>query len=158
MSKILALEINLLKQELKAAHEAKGMRASGDWLESVEDRTKGLSGSIWALDYTEYLEDGRKPGKFPPVDKIIQWIKDKNITPRDNISISSLAFLIGRKIATYGWMRDEEIYGATGGVNLVSEVITPARVQEIIDKVSDFQISAFTSDIKSFLVKMAPAQ
>jgi len=152
MSKILAREINLLKQELKAAHESKGMKASGDWLESVEDRTKGLSGSIWALDYTEYLEDGRKPGKFPPIDKIKQWIVDKPIAYSD-ISLSSLAFLIARKISKEGWKRKDH-----GGVNLVSEVITPARVQEIIDKVSDFQISAFTSDIKSFLVKMAPAQ
>ena len=152
MSKILAQEINLLKQELKAAHESKGMKASGDWLESVEDRTKGLSGSIWALDYTEYLEDGRKPGKFPPIDKIKQWIIDKPIAFSD-ISLSSLAFLIARKISKEGWKRKDH-----GGVNLVSEVITPARVQEIIDKVSDFQISAFTSDIKSFLVKMAPAQ
>jgi len=152
MSKILAREINLLKQELKAAHESKGMKASGDWLESVEDRTKGLSGSIWALDYTEYLEDGRKPGKFPPIDKIKQWIIDKPIAYSD-ISLSSLAFLIARKISKEGWKRKDH-----GGVNLVSEVITPARVQEIIDKVSDFQISAFTSDIKSFLVKMAPAQ
>jgi len=152
MSKILAQEINLLKQELKAAHEAKGMKASGDWLESVEDRTKGLSGSIWALDYTEYLEDGRNPGKFPPIDKIKQWIIDKPIAFSD-ISLSSLAFLIARKISKEGWKRKDH-----GGVNLVSEVITPARVQEIIDKVSDFQISSFTSDIKSFLVKMAPAQ
>ena len=121
MSKILAREINLLKQELKAAHEAKGMKASGDWLESVEDRTKGLSGSIWALDYTEYLEDGRKPGKFPPIDKIKQWIVDKPIAYSD-ISLSSLAFLIARKISKEGWKRKDH-----GGV-------------------------------KSFLVKMAPAQ
>lgn len=149
---IFAKEIAKLKEDLKAKHEELGMKASGEWLDSVEDRTKNLSGSIWALHYSEYLEDGREPGKFPPVDKIVKWIQDKPIIPRDNISVSSLAYLIGRKIAAEGWDRKDY-----GGVELVSQVITPERVQEIIDKCSDFQIREFNSQIKSFLTKLSPA-
>lgn len=145
-------EVAKLTQELKDKHEALGMKASGDWLESVEDKTKGLAGSIWALHYTEYLEDGREAGGWPPVDKIVQWIKDKPIVPKDDISISSLAYLIGRKIAAEGWDRKDY-----GGVDLVSQVITPARIQKILDKVSDFQIATFSSEIKSFYKKLNPA-
>jgi len=45
---------------------------------------------------------GRAPGKFPPIESIIEWIKVKNIQKRDNISDRSLAFIIARKIAQKG--------------------------------------------------------
>jgi hypothetical protein len=44
---------------------------------------------------------GRRPGKFPPVQAIMDWIKEKGIQPRD-ISQKSLAFIIARKIAKKG--------------------------------------------------------
>ena len=58
-------------------------------------------GSILTLIY------GRKPGKFPNLTAIEQWIADKGIVPRPDkngksISTKSLAFLIGRKIANDG--------------------------------------------------------
>lgn len=57
--------------------------------------------------YWKYIEDGRKPGKFPPVGAILQWISVKPIIPRpdDNGKIptpNQLAFLIGRKIKEEG--------------------------------------------------------
>ena len=50
---------------------------------------------------------GRKPGKFPNLLAIEQWIADKGIVPRPDkngksISTKSLAYLIGRKIANSG--------------------------------------------------------
>lgn len=58
-------------------------------------------------DYWKYVENGRRPGKFPPIDKIREWIQIKNIIPRmgpDNKipSTDQLAFLISRKIAREG--------------------------------------------------------
>lgn len=63
--------------------------------------------SISLADYWQHLENGRGPGKFPPVDKIKEWIEVKpvNPTPLSNgktPSVEQLSFLIGRKIANEG--------------------------------------------------------
>lgn len=60
-------------------------------------------------DYWKYIESGRKPGKFPPVNAILNWILVKPILPRPNgngelqrLKPKQLAFLIGRKIKEEG--------------------------------------------------------
>lgn len=62
---------------------------------------------ISLADYFKFVEEGRGPGKFPPVDKINLWISVKPITPYPGKngklpSVEQLSFLIGRKIATEG--------------------------------------------------------
>ena len=57
-------------------------------------------------DYWKYVEYGSKP-HWPPVNKILEWIKVKPVVPRplNNGKLPTqqqLAFLIGRKIATVG--------------------------------------------------------
>lgn len=52
-------------------------------------------------DYWKYVNDGRKPGKMPPLQKIEEWIKVKPIQPKPYTytpSVKSLAFLIQRSI------------------------------------------------------------
>lgn len=56
--------------------------------------------------YAQYIEEGRRPGKFPPPDAISKWITVKNILPRAEGGIQpttrQLTYLIGRKIAEQG--------------------------------------------------------
>ncbi len=148
-AEILSKEFDSLKQELIAKHKELGMKASGQWIESLENRSERLSGQLWGEPYTEQLVNGRGPGKFPPIKMIEKWIYDKGITP-DGIKISSLAFLIARKIAKEGTE-----YFKQGGTDLVEAVITPQRIQDIIDKVTEFQINSFLSDITGVIKKMA---
>jgi len=52
-------------------------------------------------DYWKYVNDGRKPGKMPPVEKIKEWILVKPVKPYPYTytpSVKSLAFLIQRSI------------------------------------------------------------
>lgn len=148
-AEILHREFELLQQELADKHRQLGMKASGQWLESLENKSKRLSGQLWGEEYTEQLVNGRKPGKFPPVKMIEKWIYDKGITP-EGIKISSLAFLIARKIAEEGTR-----YFKEGGTDLVDAVITPQRIQSIIDKVSEFHINSFLSDVTGVFKQMA---
>lgn len=58
-------------------------------------------------EYWKYIESGRKPGKFPPPDKIREWIEVKPVLPRPMENgklptIKQLSYLIGRKIAIKG--------------------------------------------------------
>lgn len=130
-------ELEQIKNDLIKSYDAKGMRASGNFPNSLEVIKKPTGAELWGANYTEQLETGRKPGKFPPINAIEQWIKDKGIQ-YENITISSLAFLIARKISREGWNRQ-----AYGGVELVSEVITPQRIQSIINKVGDLELKSF---------------
>lgn len=141
-SQILNDEMEAIKDDLIYKHIELGMKASGNWVDSLNVQTKGLSGVLYGEPYTEQLVNGREPGNFPPISAIKQWIIDKNITPFDKISISSLAFLIARKIA-----REGTKYFKDGGTDLVSSVITPERIQTILDKVSEFHINSFLSEI-----------
>lgn len=57
--------------------------------------------------YYKYIEEGRKPGKFPPISAIEKWIEIKPVLPRpmNNGKLPTnqqLAFLIARKIAIEG--------------------------------------------------------
>ena len=63
------------------------------------------NGRYWVTiemeDYWEYVNDGRPPGKMPPLDKIEEWIKVKPIQPKPYTytpSVRSLSFLIQRSI------------------------------------------------------------
>lgn len=61
-----------------------------------------------APEYWKYANYGRGPGKFPPIDKIEEWIKRRKITPLPSRSgrIPSrpqLAYLIARKISLEGF-------------------------------------------------------
>ena len=139
-------EFDSLKVDLIEKYNELGMKASGNWGQSLNVEVKGLTAIIYGEDYTEQLVEGRAPGKFPPIAAIRQWIEDKGIIPFDNISISSLAFLIARKIA-----REGTNYFQDGGTDLVSSVITPQRIQQIIDNVSEFSINNFYSEITKVL-------
>lgn len=144
-TEILKEEFEFIKNDLIKRYDEKGMRASGDWANSLEVQASGLSVKLLGLSYSEQLEYGRKSGKQPPREAIEQWIRDKGIASRleGKITVSSLAYLIARKIAREGWRREEY-----GGVELISEVVTPERIQKIIDRIEATYIPLFANEIK----------
>ena len=95
----LSKEMEKLQLEFLAKYKEKGMEASGDWgrsLETVVNQSDDglLTGSVKAFDYSQQLETGRKPGKFPPREAIENWINEKGLAARieGQISVSSLRF------------------------------------------------------------------
>ena len=58
--------------------------------------------------YWKYANDGRRPGKMPPVNVIADWVRRRNITPYalKNGKLPTedqLAFMIARKIGNEGY-------------------------------------------------------
>lgn len=100
--------------------------------------------SISLADYWQFLEKGRGPGKFPPVDKIKEWIEVKpvNPTPLSNgktPSVEQLSFLISRKIANEG----------TEG----KPFFEPAKeqtIREFEDKINE----AIEEDVSNFILEL----
>lgn len=85
-------------------------KASGQLIDSVSSEIKVGSDTFTVVlnlaNYWKYVEDGRKPGKFPPPKAILKWVQVKPVIPRPIHgklpTKQQLAFLIGRKIATEG--------------------------------------------------------
>ena len=145
---VLKQEFNLLRIELVSKYDELGMRASGKWEDNLKVNVSGLIGILTGLKYSDQLEVGRGKttggGDGSVLKAIEKWIDDKGIKPLDDkISISSLAYLIARKIHQEGYDRKEH-----GGLELISSVITPERIQKIIDRVTEFNVSSFVSEVK----------
>ena len=143
-SKILQEEFDSLRSDLIVAYDAKGMRASGNFAESLDVIIGDSFAELWGDEYAEQLEYGRNSGGFPPLKDIEDWILDKGVFTAvlEEIKLSSLAYLIARKIAEQGWNRQQH-----GGVGLISEVITEKRLQMIIDRFGEAELINFSSDI-----------
>ncbi len=152
---VLQEEFESIKAELVQRYNELGMKSSGLWESELEisidgDESKSSS-KVLGLNYTEQLVLGRKPGKFPPIKAIEQWIQDKGIAAiGKNISTSSLAFLIARKIAQEGTN-----YFKQGGTDLVESVITPERIQSIIDRVKEINVVTMTNGLIEKLKQVA---
>jgi len=148
----LKMELDKVSKELTEKYDQLGMRASGRWESEKEVTVKEsgtrLTGIILGSDYTRYLQFGRKPGRFPPIDSIEQWIKDKRIT--SDIPIRSLAFLIARKIA-----REGTRYFQQGGTNMIDSIITPERIDEIISKVGLIDVEGIVKGLVKEIEKYA---
>lgn len=122
---------NEFVQEYKKQLIADGKKATGNLVNTAKSYVSWngtvLSVSIDLPDYWIYTENGRKPGKFPPLDKIKQWIKVKPILPRASKngklpSDESLAYLIGRKIATKGIKGSHSLAKTIDSFKLVQKV------------------------------------
>lgn len=96
--------------------------ASGDLLNNIEyEVTRGdFTYTIYVKmkDYWYYVENGRKAGKRPPIQNILDWIKIKPVLPRPNAegklpTPQQLAFLIARKIGEEGTEGTQDLRKAT---------------------------------------------
>lgn len=96
--------------------------ASGDLLNNIEyEVTRGdFTYTIYVKmkDYWYFVENGRKAGKWPPIQNILDWIKAKPVLPRPNAegklpTPQQLAFLIARKIGEEGTEGTQDLRKAT---------------------------------------------
>lgn len=127
-------------------------KASGDLIRSIQPlelrkSASRLEGSIKARDYWKYVEYGRRPGKFPPVNKIEKWIKIKPVKPMPDKfgrtpSIKQLAFLIARSIATNGIKPGKQFNEAFEWTWRLYE----KRIEDAIQKDMDRNLALILSD------------
>lgn len=136
LQEALAQYAQAITDRYKTNLENSGRRASGELISSINSKVT-VNGNEYAIelnleDYWYYVENGRKPGKFPPPDKILQWIKVKPIlpTPMSNGKLPTekqLAFLIGRKIANEGFEGTHDLE------NTMKEVDYEQIIQDALD-------------------------
>lgn len=98
--------ISLYRQKLLQTNtDATG--TLGNTLNYIVETNEGLFElSLRIQDYWKYVEEGRGPGKYPPINDIKNWIRVKPVTPTiyngKLPTIDQLAYLIARKIHLRG--------------------------------------------------------
>jgi len=119
------------KDDLIKAYDAVGFRASGQWekdLETYEDITAHrVRVVMYGSDYTYYMINGRKAGRFPPIDIIKKWVEDKKIVLRDGMTKEQFAYLVSRKIAREG------ITPTPARKELLTNVYTDERINQLLE-------------------------
>jgi hypothetical protein len=95
--------MDIFMTELRNQLASLGKAVSGNLINSLSytiSRTNnGFDCILNAADYLSVVDEGRRPGSFPPLDKIEIWAEAKGIkigTPRQT------AFVIGRSISEKG--------------------------------------------------------
>ena len=110
--------------------------------EVIEYKDNLFELSVLVPDYFPYAENGRGPGKMPPVNKILKWIEFKHLVPRSNNgrvpTTTQLAFAISKHIAKYG----------TQGKHLIQQT-----VDETYDNLVDRLVEAIADKIENELEK-----
>ena len=122
--------------------------ASGELLNSCEFELQ-VNGSTYSVvlsmaDYWKYIENGRNPGKFPPTNKILEWIMVKPVIPRPDQNgklptPKQLAYLIGRKIANEGYEGSHDLQRAN---------------DTILEKYQNKIVAALSQDLGGYLQKI----
>lgn len=131
---------NLYREAIKnSGHSASGQLANFSFDIEYDGRYFDI---IFELeDYWKYLENGRKAGKMPPIDAILQWIRVKPIVPRavqGRVPDSrQLAFLIARKIGREG----------TPATHLMKDTFNTPQSDEILDKLIDLITTQIEEEI-----------
>lgn len=148
---IILEEMESIRAEMVKFYQDSGMKASGTFEAETVVRMEGNKAFIDSPSYSVQLIRGRRPGTMPPIQAIESWIRTKGIRPiQDEISISSLAYLIARKIKNEGTR-----YFKEGGTELLDSVVTPQRIQRILDRVSEFNLTEFTQKVTRIMKEAA---
>ncbi len=91
---------NELIEEIRKRLSDKGINATGNASRSLNAKVTNIKLEIKGDRYIGALDEGRPPGRFPPVDAIRDWVAQKlGISGNEN---NSIAYLVGRKIANEG--------------------------------------------------------
>lgn len=120
--------ISLYRQKLLQTNtDATG--TLGNTLNYIVETNEGLFElSLRIQDYWKYVEEGRGPGKYPPINDIKNWIRVKPVTPTiyngKLPTTDQLAYLIARKIHLQG----------TRGKHLLQASLDELSVFDLLDE------------------------
>lgn len=145
---IIKEEIDAILVDIIDVYNKSGRRASGEFekgLEAVYEHNKGtIRGFVYLAGRGATKKKG-KAGEPTLQDQILSWLKTKGIRPLNKkMKLRSLAYLIARKIHKEGTKRSEWL-------KVYEEVITPERIDSIIDRISALNVNKIITTITAEL-------
>jgi hypothetical protein len=144
---------SLNEKAYQYGHPTKGMTnrvATGNLMNSIQAEAVETEPGIQIIQltafgkrlpdtYAYWLIEGRKPGKFPNVTAIKDWIRNKKsfrirdlktgkYLPKDEKNINRVAFLVGRAMKENGYQNKPENFITIS----IEKIIADPRVMDII--------------------------
>jgi hypothetical protein len=77
------------------------------------------------------VETGRKPGKMPPVNKILEWVNSGKISIEGKAE--SVAWAISKNIAKFG----TKLFREGGRTDIITPAVSDQRVQNLTDEIAN---------------------
>lgn len=124
-------------KELASALRQAGKEASGRLIASLDSSIRDIAGElsiqIESEDYLQWVDQGRRPGTYPPISAISNWARIKGIDQK-------AVFPIARKIYQFGIKPTNVIEQATENTlrsNIfidIEDQIAERLEQEFLDK------------------------
>ena len=132
--------------QLKDRLAEQGLVASGKLQNSIYGVVTETGINIFAEGYGTFVEEGRGPGKMPPRNKILEWVKAKglqssNIKYKRANRLKDIAWMIAKSIAEKGTIKRFSYGGA-----------------KIIDHINRKYKDEITEDIKQGYLKDLESQ
>ena len=104
--KLLRSKLQLYGDQVVQDLRRKSPVASGSLASSYSSRVVEIGSyvqlEVYGSSHFKYVEFGRKAGKSPKVDSIVEWMRSKGLQPYEGQTIKQAAYLIGRKIGRDG--------------------------------------------------------
>lgn len=145
-------EIDAILSDILTVYEQSGRKASGQFAEGLEAVYSPFKATIKGFVYLAGRGKTKKKGKSgePTVQQqILKWLKVRGIRPiEEGMKLKSLAFLIARKIHEKGTNRSDWL-------KIYEEVITPERINSIIDRISELNVNRIITQINAELEVLA---
>lgn len=141
---IIKEELEAIKADIIALYNASGKRTTGEFENGLEIKYQPNSATLSGYVYLA----GRAAGKQPPIQAIEKWLIAKGITPIESkMKISSLAYLIARKIAKEGTKKENHL-------QIYNQIITPERIEKILEKLNQVNVAAFANEVTIMITKL----
>ena len=130
-----------LQDDLIKSLDTKKKNATGDLRQSIQavpnvSVTDGIfTYKLILADYYEYVDEGRKAGKQPPIKDIIKWVRVKAALGGLDVTknVEGVAFAIARKIGKFGIKPS----------NFFSDVVNDGRFNKLQNDLADMGVSGF---------------
>lgn len=149
---IIQEEIQSILDDIIKKYEESGRKVTGEFEKGLSAEFKPNEATIKGYVYLAGRGSTKKKGKAgePTLqERILEWIKNRGIrSKKKEIKQNSLAYLIARKIHKEGTNKDSWL-------RVYEEVITPERIDSIIEKISILNVNRIVSQISVELEVLA---
>tara|TARA_R110000782_G_scaffold250719_1_gene338066 strand:+ start:295 stop:810 length:516 start_codon:yes stop_codon:yes gene_type:complete len=135
-----------LQDDLIKSLDKKKKNASGDLRQSIQaPPSVSVSDGIYTYvlsmaSYYEFVDEGRKAGKMPPIDSLIKWVKQKSafggLEVDESKDVRSVAFGIAKNIAKFG-IKPSYFF---------TNVIDDGRLEQLTEDLATAGAQGFTLD------------
>ena len=135
-----------LQDDLIKALDKKKKNASGGLRQSIQavpdvSVSDGIYTYVLSMaSYYEFVDEGRKAGKMPPIDSLIKWVKQKSafggLEVNESKDVRSVAFGIAKNIAKFG-IKPSYFF---------TNVIDDGRLEQLTEDLATAGAEGFTLD------------